>query len=74
MTNLTNALLKWLATLLTIVGAITVIYRVDPHSIYVLNSACVVWILWGWRIREWSIVVVNIAMLMIYSWGVYIRL
>ena len=69
-----NTVLKWFATALTILGAVAVIYKHDPHSIYLLNGACVVWIAWGYRIKEWSILTVNIAMLAIYTWGMYIRL
>ena len=69
-----NSVLKWLATVLTIMGAITVSYHIDPLNIYLLNIACVLWIVWALRIREWSIVVVNGAMLAIYAWGLFIRL
>jgi hypothetical protein len=69
-----NSILKWIATTITICGALTVVYGIDPLNIYFLNGACLVWILWGWRIREWSIVVVNTAMLVIYAWGLFIRL
>lgn len=69
-----NLVLKWLATVVTIAGALTVSYNIDPLNIYLLNLACVVWIAWGWRIREWSIVTVNVSLLLIYAWGLVLRL
>jgi hypothetical protein len=69
-----NSILKWLATILTIAGAITISYHIDPLNIYLLNLACVLWIWWGWRIREWSIVTVNVVMLIIYGHGLFMRL
>ena len=69
-----NSILKWIATAITIGGALTVVYGIDPLNIYLLNGASLLWIVWGLRIREWSIVVVNTAMLVIYAWGLFIRL
>ena len=69
-----NSILKWIATAITIGGALTVVYGIDPLNIYLLNGASLLWIMWGLRIREWSIVVVNTAMLVIYAWGLFIRL
>jgi hypothetical protein len=69
-----NTVLKWGATLITILGALAVTHGIDPLNIYLLNTACVVWIVWGLRIREWSIVVVNISLLAIYLHGLVIRM
>lgn len=69
-----NFFLKWLATILTIASAITISFHIDPLNIYLLKVACIVWIIWGYRIREWSIVVVNSAMLVIYGHGLVMRL
>lgn len=69
-----NSALKWLATILTIAGALAISYQIDPLNMYLLNIACLVWILWGVRIREWSIVTVNVVMLAIYGHGLVMRL
>ena len=69
-----NSVLKWLATVLTIAGALAISYHIDPLNMYLLNLACIVWILWGVRIREWSIVTVNVVMLIIYGHGLFMRL
>ena len=68
-----NSILKWLATIITIGGAIAVSYQIDPLNIYLLNTACVIWIWWALRIREWSIVVVNTALLLVYIHGIILR-
>jgi hypothetical protein len=69
-----NTCLKWLATAVTIAGALAVSFHWDPLNIYLLNLACVVWIAWGWRIREWSIVTVNVSLLAIYLHGLGMRI
>jgi hypothetical protein len=69
-----NTILKWLATVLTIAGALAVSYNIDPLNIYLLNIACVLWIVWALRIREWSIFTVNAVMLVIYGHGLFMRL
>jgi hypothetical protein len=69
-----NSILKWSATLLTILGALAITYGLDPLNIYLLNLASILWIIWALRIGERSIIVVNAAMLVIYGYGLIIRL
>jgi hypothetical protein len=69
-----NWVLKWAATVVTIAGALAVSYHIDPLNIYLLNIACVLWIVWALRIREWSIFTVNAVMLAIYGHGLFMRL
>lgn len=69
-----NSILKWLATLLTILGALAITHGLDPLNIYLLNVASILWIIWALRIGERSIIVVNAAMLVIYGYGLIIRL
>jgi hypothetical protein len=71
--NLNNAL-KWIATVVTIIGALAVANNWDPLNIYMLNISSVLWLWWAVRIRELSIVVVNVAMLAIYAYGLLIRM
>ena len=68
-----NQILKWVATLVTVLGALAVVYQLDPLNIYFLNGASILWVIWALRISEWSIVVVNVAMLLIYAWGLVLR-
>lgn len=69
-----NSTLKWSATLLTILGALAITHGIDPLNIYLLNVASILWIIWALRIGERSIIVVNAAMLVIYAYGLIIRL
>jgi hypothetical protein len=69
-----NTVLKWTATVVTILGALAVTWSLDPLNIYLLNLASVLWIVWGLRIREWSIVVVNASLMAIYIYGLIIRM
>jgi hypothetical protein len=69
-----NWMLKWAATVITIAGALAISYSIDPLNIYLLNIACVLWIVWALRIREYSILTVNAVMLVIYGHGLFNRL
>lgn len=69
-----NSILKWAATLLTISGAIAVSLGIDPLNIYLLNAGSVLWTIWGVRIRERSIIVVNLSLLSIYIYGIFARI
>ena len=73
MTNLNN-FLKWTATILTILGALAISYKIDPLNIYLLNAGSVFWIIWSLRIREYSILIVNLVMMLIYAHGLIMRL
>jgi hypothetical protein len=67
--NLFNGFLKWLATIITLAGAVLTSCNLFPYNVYVFNVGCFVWMLWGWRIREYSIVAVNTGLLIIYLFG-----
>lgn len=69
-----NSLLKWTATVLTILGALAISYKLDPLNIYLLNAGSVFWIIWSLRIREYSILAVNVVMMLIYAHGLVLRL
>lgn len=69
-----NNFLKWTATILTILGALAISYKLDPLNLYLLNAGSVFWIIWSLRIREYSILAVNVVMMIIYAHGLIIRL
>jgi hypothetical protein len=69
-----NSILKWIATILTILGALAISHKIDPLNIYLLNAGSVFWIIWSLRIREYSILLVNVVMMLIYAHGLIIRL
>lgn len=69
-----DSILKWLATTITVAGAIAVANSWDPLSIYLFNIGSILWVWWAYRIKEVSIIVVNLAMLAVYLYGFVIRL
>ena len=70
----TNTWLKWTATVLTVVGAVAVTLDVAWWDVTVLTVASIVWIVWSFRIQEWSLVTVNVFMITIYGYGIIDRL
>ncbi len=64
-----NNILKWSATLITICGAILTSLNMFPYNVYAFNVGCLIWIIWGYRIKEKSIVTVNLGLLIIYIIG-----
>ncbi len=67
-----NFYLKWLACAITLSGAVCTSLRIDPLNIYLLNLGAIVYLAWGYRIREWNLVTINLGLLIIYLYGLYI--
>ena len=64
-----NNVLKWSATIITLIGAVLTAANLYPHNIYAFNIGCILWIAWGYRIRENCIILVNSVLLAIYLVG-----
>ena len=67
-----NFYLKWCACLVTLAGALCTSLRIDPVNIYLLNLGAVLYLAWGYRIREWNLVAINTGLLIIYLYGLYL--
>ena len=67
-----NTYLKWSACVVTLAGAILTSLRIDPLNIYFLNTGAVLYFVWGYRIREWNLIVINAGFILIYTVGIYI--
>lgn len=67
-----NNLIKWVATAITLLGALLTSLQCTPENIYVLNFASVIWLLWAIRIKENSLIAVNLGLLAIYAMGLFI--
>jgi hypothetical protein len=65
-----NNVLKWLATIITLIGAVLTAMNLYPYNVYAFNLGCILWILWGYRIRENCIILVNSVLLFIYMVGI----
>ena len=58
--------------MVTLAGAILTSLRIDPLNIYLLNTGAVLYFVWGYRIREWNLIVINAGFILIYTVGIYI--
>jgi hypothetical protein len=64
-----NNLLKWTATVITLLGALSTSLQIMPINIYLLNVASIFWLIWAIRINEKSLIAVNLGMLAVYAIG-----
>lgn len=65
--------LKWLGTVLTLVGAALTSLDVQPWNIWFLNLGSMIFIWWSFRIRDAAMITVNVGLTTIYFVGVVIR-
>jgi hypothetical protein len=70
---MTNTILKWTACVVTLAGAVATSLQMDPVNILLLNAGAVLYLMWAWRIREWNLIVINVALITIYIVGLLIR-
>ena len=61
-----NNALKWSATIITLIGAVLTAKNLFPYNVYAFNIGCILWIIWGYRIKENCIILVNGVLLTIY--------
>jgi len=66
--------LKWLATVITIAGAICTSVNLYPLGPALLNLGAFVWFIVSIMWREWSLIVINATLLLIYTVGLVIKL
>jgi len=67
-----NNILKWIACIVTIAGAMCTTFRLDPINIYMLNAGAFLYLIWSIRIREVNLIVINVALLIIYIVGLFV--
>ena len=67
-----NSYLKWTATTATLIGAALTSFRIDPANIYMLNLGAALFLIWSIRIKEHSLISVNLGVLLIYAIGIFI--
>jgi hypothetical protein len=71
--RLTNTILKWIACAVTLAGALCTSLQIDPLNIWLLNGGALLYLVWSYRIREWSLVTINAGLLLIYIVGLVVR-
>ena len=64
-----NNIIKWSATVLTLLGAIATSLNVYPLNVMVFNIGGLLWLIFAIRIKEKSLIVVNAGLLLIYVFG-----
>ena len=69
-----NFVLKWVACGVTLVGASCTALQLTPINIYILNLGALLYLVWSIRIREWNLILVNAALLIIYLAGFVLAL
>ena len=66
--------LKWLATFVTIVGAVCTSINIYPAGPALLNLGAAIWLVVAIMWREWSLIDINATLLVIYSVGLVVKL
>ena len=66
--------LKWIATVLTLIGALLTSLAIDPINVWLLNLGSIIFVIWAVRIRDLAMITVNSGLLIIYSVGTIWRL
>jgi hypothetical protein len=71
--NTTNTV-KWLATSVTLTGAIFASIDIYPLSAITLNAGSLLFLIWSIRIRDRAMITVNLGLLTIYTVGLLVKL
>jgi len=68
-----TVLLKWIATIITLLGAICTAAAIDPLNVWLLNTGSIVFLIWSFRIKDLAMITVNAGLLGIYTVGTVMR-
>jgi hypothetical protein len=66
--------IKWIATLITLSGALATALMIDPLNIWLLNIGAFLFLIWGVMIRDKAMMTVNFGLLSIYVVGLLVRI
>jgi hypothetical protein len=61
--------MKWVSTGIMLMAALAIVEGVHPASIYLLNLGSLAWLITSIMWREWSLIVVNASLLLVYVYG-----
>lgn len=67
-------IIKWVATIVTLLGALATALMFDPLNVYLLNLGALLFLVWAVMIKERAMITVNVGLLLIYIIGLVIRL
>jgi hypothetical protein len=65
--------LKWVATVITLFGALFTSLGIDPLNIILLNIGSFLFLIWGICIKDKAMISVNAGLLFIYFFGLVLR-
>ena len=68
-----SCIVKWVATVITLGGALATALMYDPLNIYLLNLGAILFLWWGFLIKDKAMITVNAGLLTIYVIGLVIR-
>ena len=71
--NIANYI-KWIATTVTLFGAVLASVNIYPLSAITLNLGAGLFLIWALLIRERAMITVNAGLLLIYTVGLTIKL
>jgi hypothetical protein len=63
--------MKWISTAVMLLAALAIVEGVHPTSIYLLNLGSLAWLITSIMWREWSLIVVNASLLLVYVYGLF---
>ena len=63
--------MKWISTAIMLLAALAIVEGVHPMSIYLLNLGSRAWLITSIMWREWSLIVVNASLLLVYVYGLF---
>jgi hypothetical protein len=66
--------IKWVATCITLGGALTTALAMDPLNIWLLNLGALLFFTWACMIKDKAMMTVNFGLLAIYVFGIFFRM
>lgn len=66
-------IIKWVATFITLAGALATALMYDPLNVWLLNLGALLFLIWACMIKEKAMIVVNAGLLLIYIIGLVVR-
>ena len=65
--------IKWIATVITLSGALATALMYDPLNIWLFNIGAFLFLIWGFLIKDKAMITVNAGLLTIYIIGLLVR-
>jgi len=65
-------MLRYTATIITLLGALATAFRCDPLNIYLLNVGTMLFLIYSFKLKDLSLIIVNSGLLLIYAVGMLV--